>query len=587
MVDSFEEALVMNILISKPDALGDQLIAAGFLQQLLAARPEARIFWHVRSGMGVIETLLSGVERFDLNPRADPVLEAERLEETTPGKIYLLEYMLNPADDFNPEVPGRLQWWKTFLQACKWDIAAAPVVNRTWLSDITVAMSGAERRLGFRANNTYPVYSKYMLKALGIDIPCFTEEMPPSFRESEYIQLGNMFARLIDRKPDFSIQLDIGMDEKPSDKKIAVLAPGVGWNSKRAWPLEKFLKAAEHLRKKRFQVVWVEGPSDGNIFKEFPEELQDERRTFPADALSSLTRQFSRAALVVCNDTLYAHLAAALDRPAVAIFTAGMESRFFPRRGRVKVVQGAIPCAGCQWHCIYDQMHCVMDIPVKTVVQAIDAVIGNGDYETRMVPIKLPTAQGQDADLETIRDRLQESWMREFWDNWTRLQMLQRAGFELDKAEAHRIARQEAFQKLEQDHRDSKADRKILHKDIKNLERVNLDNEAERIALHENLRKNEAERIALHEDFKNLERVTDENEAERLALKEALRKSEADRADRLEAIRNLEGVVKKKEEEITFFKHIVYHPIATFKFWGKLLWKDLLRLGRRLRFWKK
>jgi len=581
----------MNILISKPDSLGDQLIVAGYIQQLLAARPEARIFWHVRSDMGVIGPLISQVESFDLNPQADPVLEAKRLNESTPGKIYLLKYVLNPADDFNPEVPGRLQWWKTFLQACKWDIAVAPVVNRTWLSDATVAMSGAEHRLGFRANNTYPGYSKYMLKALGIDVPCFTEEMPPSFRESEYIQLGNMFARLIDRKPDFSIQLNIGEKEKPSDKKIAVLAPGVGWNSKRAWPLEKFLKTAEHLRKKRFQVVWVEGPSDGNIFEEFPEELQEERRTFPADALPSLTRQLSRAALVVCNDTLYAHLAAALDRPTVAIFTAGMESRFYPRRGRVKVVQGIIPCSGCQWHCIYDQMHCVLDIPVKTVVQAIDAVIGKDDYETRMVPIKLPTAQGQGADLETVRDRLQESWMREFWDNWTRLQMLHRAGFELDKAESHRIARQEEFENLEQDHRDSETDRKTLqeafknleqvsreneaerialHADFKNLERVTSENEADRIALHENLRKNEAERIALHENFKNLERITLENEA-----------------DRLETIRNLEVVVKKKEEEITFFKHIVYHPIAMFKFWGKLLWKDLLRLGRRLRFWEK
>ena len=160
-------AHVMNILISKPDSLGDQFIVAGYLQQLLAACPEARIFWHVRSGMGSIEPILSKVDRFDLNSQADPVLEAERLNESTPGKIYLLEYVLNPADDFNPEVPGRLQWWKTFLQAGKWDIAAAPVVNRTWLSDATVAMSGAKRRLGFCANNTYPVYSKFIAKYTG------------------------------------------------------------------------------------------------------------------------------------------------------------------------------------------------------------------------------------------------------------------------------------------------------------------------------------------------------------------------------------------------------------------------------------
>lgn len=528
----------MNILISKPDSLGDQFIVAGYLQQLLAACPEARIFWHVRSGMGVIEPLLSRVESFDLNPQADPALEAERLEETTPGKIYLLEHLLNPADDFNPEAPGRLQWWKTFLQTGKWDIAAAPVVNRTWLSDATVAMSGAKRRLGFCANNTYPVYSKFMLDSLGIDVPCFTEEIPHSFRESEYIQLGKIFARLIDQKPDFSIQLDIGKEEKPSYNKIAVLAPGVGWNSKRAWPLENFLLTAEHLRKKKFQVVWVEGPSDGNVFEEFPEKLQKERTTFPADALPSLTRQLNRAAIVVCNDTLYAHLAAALDRPTVAIYGAGQDSRFFPLRGRVKVVQGVIPCSGCQWHCIFDRMVCVQDIPVNTVLQAIDAVIDKDDYKTKTEPIKLPADLKEGSALETIRDRLQESWMREFWDNWTRLQMLHRAGVEIEKGEAHRIARQEAF---------------------KNLELVNRDIDADRQALQEALRNNEADRTAL-------------------------RKSAAEQQ---EAIRNLEGLVQKREEELVFFKHIIYHPIAMFKFWGNLLRKDVLRLGRRLRFWKK
>ena len=352
------------------------------------------------------------------------------------------------------------------------------------------------------------------------------------------MQLGKMFARLIDREPDFSIQLDIGKDEKSSDKKIAVLAPGVGWNSKRAWPLENFLQTAEHLRKKKFQVVWVEGPYDGNVFEEFPEKLQKERRAFPADALLSLTRQLSRADLVVCNDTLYAHLAAALDRPTVAIYGAGQESRFFPRRGRVKVVQGAIPCSGCQWYCIFDRMVCVQDIPVNTVLQAIDSVIDKGDYKTKTEPIKLPSDNGQGAALETIRDRLQESWMREFWDNWTRLQMLHRAGDEIEKAEAHRLARQEAF---------------------KNLERVIRDIDADRIALQEALRKNDADRTALHKSA----------------------------AERLEAIRNLEELVKKREEELVFFKHIIYRPIAMFKFWGNLLRKDMLRLGRRLRFWKK
>ena len=82
----------MNILISKSDSLGDQLIATGYVQQLLEKFPKSRIIWHVRTGMEVVADLIPEARCFSLNLEGDPIVEAHRLSLLPFGQIYFLSY---------------------------------------------------------------------------------------------------------------------------------------------------------------------------------------------------------------------------------------------------------------------------------------------------------------------------------------------------------------------------------------------------------------------------------------------------------------------------------------------------------------
>lgn len=441
----------MNILISKPDSLGDQLIAAGYVQQLLEANPDARIIWHVRTGMDAVAELLpkAGVFLLDLN--GDPVVEAKRLGHEPSGCIHFLPYPVHPLSDWGEDTTDLILWWKAFIEAISWDTAISPMINRSWLSDLTIALSRAPRRVGFEKNDTYQLFTGHVAQIVGVEEPYFTEEIPSSLEDSEYTQLGRLFTLLFN--DDRKLSMDLNFKNKTDDllsssKKMAAIAPGVGENIKRAWPFDNFLKLSEKLKAAGYQVIWIEGPDDGATFKEFPTTLDNERRIFSPQDLPDLSRLIHEVSLFICNDTAYTHLAAALDCPTVALFGAGQERRFFPQRGRVKVLQGDIPCKGCQWYCLFDYRACIKDIPVAKVMEAIEKMDEESDFSTIEVPITPPLDEKIEIS-EKLRKKMQSFYVAGFWESWSRLQVLHEAAYRLHNCLIERDALREKINNLE------------------------------------------------------------------------------------------------------------------------------------------
>ena len=170
--------------------MGDQLIAAGYVQQLLETDTEARVIWHVRTGMEVVADLIPQASCFRLNLKDDPIVEARRLSLAPLGQIHFLPYPLNPLDDWAEDTTDRVLWWKTLIEALSWDVALSPMVNRSWLSDLTVAFSRAPKRIGFEKNETYQLFTGHVAQMVEVEEPYFTEEIPSSLEESEYAQTG-------------------------------------------------------------------------------------------------------------------------------------------------------------------------------------------------------------------------------------------------------------------------------------------------------------------------------------------------------------------------------------------------------------
>lgn len=418
----------MNLLFSKPDSLGDQLIAAGPLQALRALQPGWRIVWHVRAGMETIAPLV-GAEVFVPRTDAAPAAEAARLA-AHPGSFLLLPYPLSSYEPWTADLRRRLAWWADFLRATAWDAVVLGLINRTWVGDVTVMLAAAPVRIGCVAHAMrQPLVNEARVLA-GADTPDFTAALEPSFKRAEAAQLRDLLAALEPRlREDETVPVwrpaEVWTPPAASTATPRVLiAPGVGGDPRRAWSLTNFRQVAAALRARGATVAWIEGPSDGPYLADLSDAGDEPRLRFGTDDLAGLADTLRKADLLLCHDTAYVHLAAGLGVPTVALYGAGQGARFHPASGRIKVVQGHLACAGCQWHCLFDRLACVADLPVDRVLAAIDTLLA-GDRSTVAVELPLPIASLPDGEETTVRRRLQEEILALNADRFARLQIIQ------------------------------------------------------------------------------------------------------------------------------------------------------------------
>lgn len=102
-----------------------------------------------------------------------------------------------------------------------------------------------------------------------------------------------------------------------------------------------------------------------------------------SDSTQSYVHAVASARLVVTVDTATAHLATALDRPAVILMGGGHPDEFVPwgfARRQVWLTH-EIDCFGCDWQCRHPTPYCLTRIPAKALVEAIKKVWG-GDGAT-------------------------------------------------------------------------------------------------------------------------------------------------------------------------------------------------------------
>ncbi len=411
----------MRILFSKPDSLGDQFIAAGSVQALRRLRPDARVVWHVRSGMEVFAPLV-GAAVFALNLSDAPEAEAARLAAHA-APLLVVPCPLSPYEPWTTELRSRVAWWAAFLRATSWDVSILGLVNRNWVGDLTVALAPAKQRVGFAANVARQPLMNEAGALAGNDAPAFTTLLTPSFTRNETAQLRDLFA-VVEPKLDALPVWRPTATWQPrasSTPRRVLIAPGVGGDPRRAWGVKNLSAVAQALSANGAAVAWIEGPGDATYLGEIPAES---RLAFGVDDLGRLADTLRAADLLICHDTAYVHFAAGLGVPTVAIYGAGQHARFHPVGGRVKVVKSQIACAGCQWHCLWDKLVCVADIPVDAVVTAAQQLLA-GNAAAVNVPLATPVASATEGELAAVKRRLQEEILALNADRFARLQIIQ------------------------------------------------------------------------------------------------------------------------------------------------------------------
>jgi heptosyltransferase-1 len=128
-------------------------------------------------------------------------------------------------------------------------------------------------------------------------------------------------------------------DGAVGNERFCLISPGGGWGSK-IWPAERYGRVAAELAKEGLRTVVNTSPAGSREADLVVQASEGAAITVPCSVgqLIALTR---RAAVVVAGDTGPLHLAAALQRPVVAIFGPTDPARNGPYGTRSRVLRSA------------------------------------------------------------------------------------------------------------------------------------------------------------------------------------------------------------------------------------------------------
>ena len=148
------------------------------------------------------------------------------------------------------------------------------------------------------------------------------------------------------------------------DQPVAAFCPGAEYGPAKRWPATYYANIAQRLRQQGY-AVWLIGSAKDKHAAEEINQLAEGQcvnlcgRTDLGDAITLL----ASARVVISNDSGLMHLAAALDKPMLALFGSSSPQFTPPLAAQAQVIQLDIECIPCfERECPLVHFNCMMQL---------------------------------------------------------------------------------------------------------------------------------------------------------------------------------------------------------------------------------
>jgi len=370
---------IRRILVVRLDDIGDMVLTTPFLRELRNAAPTAWI------------TLVAKPSVYELVEHCPYVNEVLAYDPGPPGEATSLSRMWRTM-----RFAARYLWRRTF------DLAIVP----RWDTDLYHASfvaywSGALWRVGYSEK----VIEHKCAMNEGFD-RLYSEVLTDSAVKHEVMRgldLVRWFGRPVEEHPSLELWTTEA-DEKRVETMLKIhgvrardflVSFGVGAASAtRRWPCENFVEVGIWLRNEYgARIIIVGGQGDVSMAREIWSSLgRDAINMAGVTSLRELGTLLKACSLYVGNDSGPMHMAAAAGVPVVEISChpvsgdtslSNSPQRFSPWGVVSAVLQPENLEAGCRRSCLSLDPHCIRNVGVQQVKEAIRVCLGNRAFPER------------------------------------------------------------------------------------------------------------------------------------------------------------------------------------------------------------
>ena len=158
-----------------------------------------------------------------------------------------------------------------------------------------------------------------------------------------------------------------------SSEKIAVFCPGAEYGPAKRWPARHFATLADELGRRGYAVWLLGSPKDRPVGDEIVRQttVGTPLNLCGTTALAQAIDLIAAAGVVVCNDSGLMHVAAALDRPLVAVYGSSSPGFTPPLSPRAQIISLNLPCSPCfKRDCPLGHLDCLNQLEPARVLAA-------------------------------------------------------------------------------------------------------------------------------------------------------------------------------------------------------------------------
>ena len=167
------------------------------------------------------------------------------------------------------------------------------------------------------------------------------------------------------------------------DRPVLALCPGAEFGEAKRWPAGHYAAVADAKIRAGWQVWLFGSQNDHPVGEAIRDELlpgikEEAVNLAGATSLAEAIDLMSAATAVVSNDSGLMHVAAALNRPLVAVYGSTSPGFTPPLADRVEIVRLGLECSPCfERTCRFGHYNCLRELKPRPVIEALERLVGD------------------------------------------------------------------------------------------------------------------------------------------------------------------------------------------------------------------